>query len=311
MTNGLPMSYTKRMPRKTSLRPSVTMRRGASRAATSPGRVMAMTAPYLAIFAHRKCCAPILSSPSHIADQLVTLLTGLGFDARRALPIPNDSASSGPPDRVHFIGFEWHDGGENLLRERGGSTRPRGAYATSADFVVLLERTDGSRQFLLGEWKYTETYDATPKQFSERGTNRATIYEHALRSKWNPIHWRENDLEIGDLFFDPFDQLMRLQLLAAAIEHHWTDTCDSARLLWVLPSANRALRDSVTSPALLRLAERASIPANVSSIWTYLVGSERFCSVAAESVLEHARTTLADLEPEWAEWMSARYDGLQ
>ena len=99
---------------------------------------------------------------------------------------------------------------------------------------------------------------------------------------------------------------MRLQLLAAAIEHHWTDTCDSARLLWVLPSANRALRDSVTSPALLRLAERASIPANVGfSIWTYLVGSERFCSVAAESVLEHARTTLADLEPEWAEWMSS------
>ena len=134
-------------------------------------------------------CANTLFPFAHRPDQLVTLLTGLGFDARRALPIPNDSASSGPPDRVHFIGFEWHDGGENLLRERGGSTRPRGAYATSADFVVLLERTDGSRQFLLGEWKYTETYDATPKQFSERGTNRATIYEHALRSKWNPIHW--------------------------------------------------------------------------------------------------------------------------
>src|SRR5207248_22130 len=65
------------------------------------------------------------------------------------------------------------------------------------------------------EWKYTEEYPVGRSgAVSKSGTDRTAIYAtHALESQ---LALRE--VGFAELFFDPFQQLVRLQLLASAIE---------------------------------------------------------------------------------------------
>ena len=64
-----------------------------------------------------------------------------------------------PIEDGHYVACEWI-GQKNYLREKvsGNGKRTRGANCTSADAAVMFEETDGKRQIVLIEWKYTESY---------------------------------------------------------------------------------------------------------------------------------------------------------
>ena len=134
-------------------------------------------------------------------------------------------------------------------------------------------------------------------RFSDNGTDRLKIYKPSLDAADCQIVL--DGLRQEALFFDPFDQLMRLQLLCSAMEREGEMDPDVVSLLHIAPKSNREFVKRVTSPAL------RSIGCDVHEVWGKLVEPGHFAGVYAEDVLplvcRHAP------EPEWATYMTQRF----
>ncbi len=235
---------------------------------------------------------------------LATLLTKLGYPIRQPLPFNPSEGKFGEPG---YVAFEWI-GLRNYLCERSkGSIAPdlsraRGAGFTSADFAIRFERKDGQIQIILGEWKYTECYAEKSIQNSDSGTDRLDlIYKNPLTSRDSPIKW--NGPGMAALFFDPFDQMMRLQLLARAMERNGELGATIVTVLHAAPSANHELMLHVTSPPL-KTAGR-----DIHEVWAALVGLELFKGVHTEGII--GILTEQAVQREWADYLRVRYGAMK
>ncbi len=235
---------------------------------------------------------------------LTAVLRGLGYDVAEMLPFELDQCPS--DEAAGYMTFEWIGERNYLVEIRGGKiaqddARKQGQHFISVDFACRFRRSDGAIQIVAGEWKYTErnTNDRNLR-FSRNRTDRLKIYESALNAPDCQI--RFNGLSQEALLFDPFDQLMRQQLLCSAMERDGEMDADIVSLLHIAPKSNRDLVSRVTSPAL------RSIGSDVHDVWGRLVEPGRFAGVYAEDVLplvcRHAQ------EPEWAAYMMERYGGM-
>lgn len=237
---------------------------------------------------------------------LSTVLRGLGYDVAEMLPFELDRCpSDGAPG---YMAFEWI-GKRNYLGEhfRGSvaedGKRKRGQNFTSLDFAFRFRRSDGRTQMVAGEWKYTERYaNGRNIRCSRSGTDRLKkIYAPALAAPDCQIVL--SGVKPEALFFDPFDQLMRQQLLCSAMEHETEMGSDIVSLLHIVPKANRDFVNRVTSPKLRAVAS------NVHGVWGRLVEVGRFAGVYAEDVLplvcRHAPSR------KWASYMTRRYGGMR
>ena len=235
---------------------------------------------------------------------LGAVLRGLGFDVAEMLPFELDRiVSGGSPS---YMVFEWI-GERNYLGEgRGGKAarddaRRRGHHFTSLDFACRFRRSDGLIQIVAGEWKYTEEYtNEKNMRFSDKGTDRLVIYRPSLDAAGCQIGL--NGLSQEVLFFDPFDQLMRQQLLCSAMEQNGEMDTDVVSLLHMAPAANRELMGRVTSTGL------QCIGSDVHEIWRKLINSGRFAGVHVEDVLPQVHRYA--LDPDWAAYMTRRYRGM-
>ncbi|GAI95287.1 unnamed protein product [marine sediment metagenome] len=145
-----------------------------------------------------------------------------------------------------YLAFEWI-GVCDYLGEtrRKGSERTRGANFTSADFIFRFRRKDGKIQIVLGEWKYTEEYRRLDKGIEVRKQN-----YHLAFSRHGGVFERCSEDLYKALFFAPFYQLMRLQLLAQEMEYGREMEADVVSVLYICPEANKEFRERVTSPKL-------------------------------------------------------------
>jgi len=186
-------------------------------------------------------------------------------------PLPAYTATDPAPSPA--LAFEWI-GAQNYLGERSWGTR--GAAATSADFAFRFRRYDGRIELVLGEWKYTVQYTthlAPPEQLN---TTRLATYRDAY-ARWKAV---QPDLPPYEVFFsDPFYQLMRLTLLAQAMEADGKLGADIVSVVHVAPTANRGFGASITSPTLKPYGR------TVSAIWAQIAPAGRFVAVSAESLL--------------------------
>ena len=199
-----------------------------------------------------------------------------------------------PVARGPLVQAEWM-GLRNYLGERG--QRRRGQYATSANLLLAWEESDGVRHGALLESKYSEAYDARSRRFSQRGTDRASIYAGAAMQSWSPL---VDGVEVGELMVEPFDQHLRQQLLAAAMEAHGELELTTVRLVHVAPRANRAFHEGVTAPALHGAGK------TVAEAWsTVLRRPERYVSVAYEDLFARACDQAGAAA--WADALRARY----
>ena len=193
-----------------------------------------------------------------------------------------DAVALVPPDGGPMVEPEWMGMG-NPLKERG-TQRRRGAYATSADLLIAYEDAAGARHGLLIESKYSERYDPVHRRVNRWGTDRLTIYRHALDADWSPIR---SEIDAGELMYEPFDQHLRQQLLAAAMQAD-PDTQGgfaTVRLIHVSPRANRAFHEGVTAPILHRHA-------TVADAWrSVLRDPDTYGSFHYEDLLEVAQST--------------------
>jgi hypothetical protein len=237
------------------------------------------------------CCVnflfPFASEPRALAE----LLRPIYPDIREMRPVENGQ----------YVAFEWI-GQDNYLCEKisRNGKRTRGANFTSADAMVALERVDGKLQVVLIEWKYTESYGGTPLKIAKSGTDRTAIYRPHYERDDCPLD-RGRLRDFDSLFFEPFYQLLRQQLLAHEMEKAGELGAHVVSLLHIAPASNADFR-KVTSPTLVGLGDTAT------GIWaTLLHDRSRFLSVSTESLF--GPRSLRELPEmyEWFEYISARY----
>jgi len=231
---------------------------------------------------------PLATRPDLLA-RLVQ--SAIGGERPEMLPVEN-----GPDGEPWFVGFEWI-GREDYLNEWPRSGHPRrGANVTSAD-AILRFRQAGRIETLLVEWKYTESYGTPPEQ--KREAERLRRYQKIIFSPFGPLR-SDAGLKPADLFWDPFYQLMRQQILAARMQAAKEDGAERVRVLHVAPSGNWRLR-RVTSPALRVLGDDA-----FAVFGSLLADPESFASHSTEALFE---PLLADAPPndQWARYLRERY----
>jgi len=240
------------------------------------------------------------------SNALRRLLRKIGFDVEECLPILNDHG-----EQDAFVGFEWIGAHNYLMEHKRGRParcheRSRGANFTSADFIFRFRRTDGKIHVILGEWKYTEDYkNIKSKALGPSGGTRLSIYQPLI--KGSGLGFRRN-IQLEDLFFEPFYQMMRLQLLAAAMEKPVAGEnagemgAHIASVLHVSPAANEGLRKTVTSSELQALGN------DIYEVWNQIAPAERFHHIDSEELID---LTTSEAIPaghtNWAEWMRRRY----
>lgn len=235
---------------------------------------------------------PLGNEPVALADLLRGTRTPGTPRVARVLEI--DPGSESP-----YIAFEYIGPEDFLGEQRRGRARTRGANCTSADAAVLMEAEDGCRELLLIEWKLTESYGSTPMRYSKSKTDRCAIYEQA-RQECAVLRAGSPDFE--SFFFEPTYQLLRQQLLAAALEKHRVLDAERTRVVHISPGLNRELH-RVTSPMLRAQGD------DVFTVWsTSLAQPDRFVPVSTGALFTPQWAARHPHLAPWWQYVSRRYD---
>lgn len=237
------------------------------------------------------CCVNFLFPFADQPEALANLLKPIYPQLDHMLPVEDGK----------FVSFEWI-GEHNYLLEKisRNGKRTRGANFTSADAIVMFERTNHKRQIVLIEWKYTESYGGTNLKYAKSGTYRTEIYHHLFDSRDCPIR-KELLLSFESLFFEPFYQFMRQQFLAREMEKARELGADIVSLLHIAPAHNLDFR-KVTSPELQHLG------ASATGIWGKLVKEQdRFKSVHTEDLFGGLSVEHLPALTDWMEYIQRRY----
>ena len=223
-------------------------------------------------------------------------------------PLPIDQDCALPNDWSPYMAFEWI-GTKDYLGEhlRKPGVRTRGANYTSADFTFRFQRQDGRIQVVIGEWKYTEYYGA--KDLG-RPSNDKDKKPEARKRNYAPAFNRDKGIFAGRgedlydaLFFEPFYQLMRQQLLAQEMEVGREMAADVVSVLHICPEANREFEERVTSRELRRMFPGKG----TVEIWKELVAKDEFMSVAVEEFRDTISREVGSDDRKWADYLNVRY----
>ena len=241
------------------------------------------------------CCVNFLFPFADKPHALATVLRPIFPDLLEMLAIENGQ----------FVAFEWI-GQENYLGEKiaRNGQRTRGANFTSADAAVLFKRNDGKCQMVLVEWKYTESYGRTSLKVARSGTDRTEIYRPLYRQDDCPLN--KSLLPSFDaLFYEPFYQLMRQQLLAHEMEKAHELGADIVNVLHIAPAQNTDFH-RITSPELENLGETAI------AVWEKLVRpTDRFISISTERLFGNLSAEQVSEMQTWLEYVGQRYAWVQ
>lgn len=203
-----------------------------------------------------------------------------------------------------WLAFEWI-GLENYLGEvkRGDRPRTRGALFTSADAAVCFEDTSGRTQIALIEWKYTESYGRASKAEGKSGGRRQAVYRDFFEALDGPIDETKVPDYI-DLFYDPFYQMMRQQMLAHEMEKHRELGAEVVTVVHICPAKNTDFQ-RITSPNLAPLGESAA------GVWRSLLRKpDRFVEIHTEELFRSFDVSRFPALVEWHDYIEERYQFL-
>jgi len=148
-----------------------------------------------------------------------------------------------------YVGFEVVSKGSYLNEVTQGKAQTRGANCTSIDAMMCGVKEDGTKVQVLIEWKYTEFYPKNCMASGSSGETRKGRYNSLIKAPESPFI---DGLDLDNLYYEPFYQIMRQTLLA------WQMTKNKERELnaddWllvdVIPENNKYLRERVHAPDL-------------------------------------------------------------
>lgn len=238
------------------------------------------------------CCLNFLMPLATRPELLAHLVqSALGGDLPEMLEV-----EKGPDGEPWFVGFEWI-GRKDYLNEWPRTGVPkRGANVTSAD-TVLRFRQAGRIETLLIEWKYTESYGTPPEP--KREAERLRRYQSIAFAPFGPVR-SDTGLKLTDLFWEPFYQLFRQQMLASRMQTEQEDGAERVRVLHIASAGNRRLT-RVTSPAMRPLGDNA-----FKVYRSLLANPDDFVSRSTESLFS---SLIADapVDDGWATYLRNRY----
>jgi len=242
--------------------------------------------------ASQVCCVNFLFPLSLHPEALARILKKMYPDLRRMLPME---------EAGHYMAFEWI-GNRNYLHETLGVTRKRtrGAQYTGADAAVLFDRNDSKRQLVLIEWTYTEAHDCSALRNPKKRPSRSKIYGSLLNRSGCPIK-SEKLPNINHLFHEPFDEMMRIQLLCREMEHANEFGADTVSVLHVTPSLNTEFQRIIGR-------DLRKLGSTTTEVWKNLmVRPDRYQAVHTEDLFGNLNPgELPGLE-NWVRYISERY----
>ena len=254
----------------------------------------------------QSCCVNFLFPLMKQPDLIKAIFSQYYPDLKDPLPITGDKPLA--DGTYPLIAFEWI-GTRDYLEEakRKGMQRTRGANFTSADFAFRFKRKDGKTHLVLGEWKYTEEYGRSYKGSGRSGDVRRNNYENFFKDA-DGVFSKNGDQDklYSSLFYEPFYQLMRLQLLAQVMEAHKDKEmgADRVSVLHICPEANNEFRTNVASDYL-----KTKFPEeDVLEVWKELVPKDKFMSISDENLLGTIARQVGDNIKEWVKYLRERYD---
>ncbi len=237
-------------------------------------------------------CVNFLFPFAERPEALGTLLRPIFPSLKRVIPMEDSGL---------WLAMEWI-GLKNYLGElkRGDRPRTRGANFTSFDAAVRFEDASGRTQIAVIEWKYTESYGRTSKAEGKSGARRQAIYRDSFEAADGPIDASQVP-DYLDLFYEPFYQMMRQQLLAHEMEKHRELGADVVTVVHICPAKNTDFR-RITSPNLDPLGKSAT------SVWKSLLHKpERFVEVHTEDLFQSFDVSAFPALAEWYSYIEDRY----
>jgi hypothetical protein len=253
----------------------------------------------------QSCCVNFLFPLVKRPDLIKAIFSQYYPELKEPLPITGDKPLS--DGAYPFIVFEWI-GTRDYLEEakRKGMQRTRGANFTSADFAFRFRNNEGEIHLVLGEWKYTEEYGRSYKGSGRAGEVRRNNYGNFFIDQNGVFSKNDDKDELYDsLFYEPFYQLMRLQLLAQTMEADKDREMGAGvvSVLHICPEANIEFRKNVTSGYLSE-----KFPGkDVLDVWRGLVPDDRFMSISVEKLLDTILRNIKVNDPDWAKYLEIRY----
>ena len=195
-------------------------------------------------------CVNALGQMVHDPDRIVAAF-GPVLDIAEVLQIEDG----------RWLTFEYI-GPTDYFGEAPNGVRTRGSQCTSVDAAFTYRTSTGVEELALVEWKYTESYrERTPTPTKDEV--RRQRYEAHLHLPDSPV--RVDALPFSRLLDEPFYQLMRQQLLAAALERDPDVPAKVVRVVHVHPTANLAYQDS------LHHVEHRDLGSTVAEVWAALL----------------------------------------
>lgn len=253
----------------------------------------------------QSCCINFLFPLVKWPDLIKAIFSHYYPEMAAPLPITEDKPLT--DGTYPFIAFEWI-GKRDYLGEakRKGMSRTRGANFTSADFTFRFRENNGRVHLVLGEWKYTEEYGRSCKGSGSSGDVRKSNYIDFFIAPKGVFNANSDKDKLYDsLFYEPFYQLMRLQLLAQEMEGHKDKEMDAdvVSVLHICPEANNEFRNNVASDYL-----KGKLPGKgVLEIWKELVPSDKFMSISVEDLLDTIMNQAESNSQDWADYLGTRY----
>ena len=226
---------------------------------------------------------------NHLLSSQVQCVNALTPMVRRTAPLATAFGHDVDVDEVlevepgRHVTFEYI-GPTDYFGEAPGGERVRGAHCTSVDAAFRFRAGDGRVELALVEWKLTEDYRRPGPPDPAKDEVRRERYLAAWEDPDGPL--RTDVIPFDDMLVEPFYQLMRQQLLAAALERDPAVDADVVRVLHVLPPGNAAYQQSLTHDS------HRQAGATVSEVWRSLLRRpDRFVSIHPGVFCEPAVTS--------------------
>jgi len=242
-------------------------------------------------------------------DAIAALLAPV-FPGKKITALPIDG--EGTLDNPCYLAFEWTGRGNYLNEAVGTAVLQRGANSTSVDAMVLLD-IDGQREIVLIEWKYTESYGAPlsdKTRLQDNGTTassnsvRLSRYDGKLFGDNGPLKCNDG-FGMKDLFWEPFYQFARQQMLAFQLELHGEEGAKRVSILHLAPAENVAFQ-RITAPTLKCLAQKSNDYTACTYWKSLLTNADRFETRHIEELFAAFPAETFGMG-EWAKYIVGRY----
>ena len=205
------------------------------------------------------------------------------------------------------VEFEWIGLGRSL---EGKTTR--GANTTNVDTFIVAETEKGYRAYLM-EWKYTEgeSYLSMSPKYLGEGYRKDRQLKGYADLYYADSSSFDSSIPMDELFYDPFDQIMRNRLLADRMVANGELGVSEAKVVVVVPGENLACRavtcgKKTTSPPLAKRFPDLNTVDDVMRA-TLKNPDAAFKMVTPNQLLEAVVDECGEAVSDWAGYIRERY----